>query len=421
MAIHIVKSGESLWSIAQIYSISIPTIVAVNGLQSLDRIVPGLALYIPDESTAYTLYEIKSGDTLWKLAQRFNTNLISILAENTGMDPNRLFVGQTIKIPFSSKFAVQTLGFIVPYSIESSLLTLNNLAKHLTYLAVVAYSFTEEGWAYRQLMDLPIIERAKQVGVRPLLMVRNMFGGDFSAELAGRVLANPVYRRNLIDSLMNLMIQAGYEGISIDFEFIPPPQRYDFITFLTDLKRALGNRLLHVNVHAKTEDVPTNRIIGAYDYQAIGQVADIVAVMTMDYGYPTGPPNPVSPLWWMEQVVQYSVSVINPRKLQIAFPLYGYDWRLPENETTALSVLSAQNLAISAGVLIQFDMMAKTPFYFYNTATATHVVWFEDIRSYLNKYQLVARYNLLGITFWQLRFEFPQNWVFMERNIIVLK
>jgi spore germination protein len=58
--------------------------------------------------------------------------------------------------------------------------------------------------------------------------------------------------------------------------------------------------ILHVNVHAKTEDIPTNLIIGAYDYLAIGAVADIVGVMTIDYGYPTGPPNPVATIWWVE-------------------------------------------------------------------------------------------------------------------------
>lgn len=421
MAIHIVRRGESLWSIAQKYGTSIQTIVGINGLVSEAKIVPGLALYLPDDELFIRIYIIKAGDTLWRIASRFNTTVQRIIQENPGVDPIRLLIGQKIRIPTSNKIRIQTLGFIVPYSAQNSIINLDRVAANLTYIAVVAYSFLREGWAYRVLEDGPIVNRAKQLGVKPLLMIRNIVGDDFSAELAGIVLSNSTLRQRLINSIVNLMQQGSYEGVSVDFEFIPPPQRYDFVSFLRGLKSALGNRLLHVNVHAKTEDIPTNRIIGAYDYKAIGQVADIVGVMTMDYGYPTGPPDPVSPLWWMEQVVQYAINLINPRKLQIAFPLYGYDWKLPENLTTALSARSAQNLAISVGANIQFDQVAASPYFMYWMGTTKHVVWFEDIRSFVKKYQLADQYSLLGVTFWQLKFEFSQNWTYIERNILVLK
>lgn len=420
MAIHVVQKGDSLWAIAKLYNISIQSIMETNGLESSD-IIPGLSLYIPNGQLRIRLYEIKVGDTLWSLAIRYNTTVNNIVSANPQIDPNRLSIGQKIRIPSPNKDKIQTLGFVVPYSINA-IESVNKTANNLTYLAVVAYSFLEEGWAYRVLDDGPFVLRAKQLGIKPLLMIRNITQEGFSAELAGGVLASSTLRRRLIDSIVNLMNQAGYAGVSIDFEFIPPPQRYDFVTFLRDLKQVLGNKILHVNVHAKTEDIPTNRIIGAYDYAAIGNVADIVAVMTMDFGYPTGPPNPVAPLWWMEQVVQYSVGLINPRKMQIAFPLYGYDWKVPENITTALSANAAQNLAISLGTEIQYDVLAGSPYYTYlQIDQHQHVVWFVDIRGFSQKYQLVDLYNLLGVTFWQLQFNFPQNWAFLQKEIIVIK
>ncbi len=421
MGVHVVGVGESLWTISNRYGVPIQTIVELNGLPSASSLVPGLALYIPDNQLPIRSYQIKTGDQIWELAQRFRTDISSILAANPGINPNQLFVGQIIHIPSPVKLEIATLGFIVPSGESAVLSILDSLAGQLTYLAVVAYSFTTEGYAYNLIEDSAIVTRSKQLNITPLLMIRNFTGVDFSAELAGHVLVNPVYRRNLVQSIVNLTRQRGFGGVSIDFEFIPPPQRNDFNLFLRDLKSALGQLILHVNVHAKTEDIPTNRIIGAYDYAAIGSIADIVAVMTIDYGYPGGPPDPIAPIWWMEQVVQYSITQINPRKLQIALPLYGYDKVVGTNVTRAMPVVSAQNQAISTGSPIQFDQHSMSPLYRHWSAGVEQVVWFEDIRSFIEKYRLIDVYQLSGTTFWQISLPAPQNWAYLSKNIVVLK
>ncbi|MDQ6598975.1 LysM peptidoglycan-binding domain-containing protein [Bacillus salipaludis] len=421
MAVHVVRKGENLWGISTLYGIPMQTIAQVNGLTSSTSLVPGLALYIPDKLMPIRYYRIKAGDHIWQLANQFNTSTAAILAANQGISPNRLVIGQIIAIPSAIKMEIATLGFIVPSAIEDILSTLDTLANQLTYLAIVAYSFTEEGFAFNEIEDSDIVTKCNQLNITPLLMIRNYTKGDFSAELAGKVLENPVYRQNLIASIVNLTIQRGFGGVSIDLEFIPPPRRQDFNKFLTDLKRALGNLILHVNVHAKTADIPTNRIIGAYDYKAIGNAADIVAVMSIDYGYPTGPPDPIAPITWMEQVVRYSLTQINPRKLQIALPLYGYDKIASTHSTHALSVLAAQNQAIATGQQIQFDNSAKSPWYRYWKNLEEHVVWFEDVRSYMEKYKLMDVYLLLGTTFWQLSLPAPQNWEYLSQNISVVK
>ena len=48
---------------------------------------------------------------------------------------------------------------------------------------------------------------------------------------------------------------------------IPPARRLDYVTFLTELKSELNGLVLHVNVHAKTEDSFMNRIVGGHDYR----------------------------------------------------------------------------------------------------------------------------------------------------------
>jgi spore germination protein len=420
MYVHVVRSGETLWAISNLYKVSVPTILSLNGLTNA-KIVPGLALYIPTNDPNLRHYLIAPGDTIWQIAARFHINFNDLLLANPGINPNHLKIGQKINIPSPNKMSIQTLGFIVPYSPPSLLPTLRQLADHLTYLAVVSYSFTEEGWAYVLLEDIELITESIRLGIKPLLMIRNFTNDGFSPDLVGNVLENPIYRGNLVKSITTLVNERGYDGVSIDFEFIPPSRRNDFNIFLRDLKNSLGSHILHVNVHAKTEDIPTNRIIGAYDYQTIGNVADIVGVMTIDYGYPTGPPNPVAPLWWVEQVVQYSIHLIPPSKLQISIAMYGYDWKVMDNLTTAMSNLHAQNLAISNKVSIQYDLLAAVPWYRHWQSTEEHVVWFGDIRSVIEKYNLIDYYQLLGTTYWHIGLEFPQNWAYLNENIQVVK
>lgn len=44
-------------------------------------------------------YQIKSGDTLWAISQKFNIPLDELIKANPGVDPNNLFVGQIIYLP----------------------------------------------------------------------------------------------------------------------------------------------------------------------------------------------------------------------------------------------------------------------------------------------------------------------------------
>ncbi|GLB60767.1 LysM peptidoglycan-binding domain-containing protein [Cytobacillus sp. NCCP-133] len=420
MGIHVVQAGDSLWAISQKYNVAIQRIISANGLENTARIIPGLALYIPEGGPVIRSYLVQPGDTLWKISKRYQTTINAILSANTGISPESLYIGQKLTIPSPIKPEMETLGFIVPNSSKAFIPIFRETARNLTYISISSYSLTKEGYAYIELEDTAIIAESMRLNVTPLLMIRNLAGGEFSAELIGGVLENPAYRRNLILSLLNFINQKGYGGVSLDFEFIPPPRRQDFNLFLRELKNAIGSKILHVNVHAKTEDIPTNRIIGAYDYRAIGAASDIVAVMTMDYGYPTGPPNPIAPVWWVEEVIKYSITQIRPKKLQIALPLYGYDWRTADNLTRAYSMLSIQNMALEAGAIIQYDLFAASPWFKYWRGAEEHIVWFEDIRSITEKYNLIDRYNLFGVTYWQLSLSFPQNWEYLNENFTIL-
>src|SRR3954453_23797849 len=85
-----VKSGDTLWKIARTYGININDLKLINGLQS-DLLVVGQKLQIP------IMYEVVAGDTLWKLSQAFNSSVQLIKTAN-GLTSNVIHVGQKLKI-----------------------------------------------------------------------------------------------------------------------------------------------------------------------------------------------------------------------------------------------------------------------------------------------------------------------------------
>ncbi|WP_283153455.1 LysM peptidoglycan-binding domain-containing protein [Guptibacillus hwajinpoensis] len=421
MAIHTVIMGDNLWRISMTYGVPISTLKTVNGLVS-DRLVPGLNLYIPDQELPERYYQIKEGDTFWNLSQKYKTSVQAIVSANPTINPTTIPIGARIRIPTMQKYPVETLVFFDAIEGSPYLETLNELADSITYLAIFTYSFTAEGELITIDDDL-ILRQAKQLNIKPLLVISNYDVQMFSAELAATVLQNKERRATLVRNLVTKVKEKGYAGVSIDFEFVPPERRNDFTSFLKELKKGLGNLTLQLNAHAKSSDIPTNRLVGFLDYRAVGEVVDIVSIMTIDYGYAIGPADPISPVWWIEQVLTYATGEIDARKVMMAMSLYGYDWTVPIKSKPAqmISAQIAQNRAVNAWIPIQYNQTAQAPNYRYTFANTSHSVWYEDIQSVTAKYKQMQVYGLLGTTYWRLRFSFPQNWAYVKKNMLVRK
>lgn len=93
-----VKKGDSLYKIANSYNTSVTAIMNLNNLKSSNLSI-GQQLKIPIISSGgtTTLYTVKNGDNLYSIARKFNTTVESIKSKNN-LKSNLLSIGQELKI-----------------------------------------------------------------------------------------------------------------------------------------------------------------------------------------------------------------------------------------------------------------------------------------------------------------------------------
>ena len=86
-----VKLGDTLWKIASTYGTTANELTLINGLQQPNVLLVGQKLRVP------IMYQVMAGDTLWKLSQTFHSSVLLIQTAN-GLTSNVIYVGQKLKI-----------------------------------------------------------------------------------------------------------------------------------------------------------------------------------------------------------------------------------------------------------------------------------------------------------------------------------
>lgn len=429
MEIYIVSPGDTVTSVASRFGVS-PSRLAFDN-QVIDReLVVGEALLINIPQTTYTITE---GDTLTSIAENFQTTVKNVLRHN----PYLLFqailpIGETIVISYEGEAditeTISVNGYAYPFIAKP---VLYETLLYLSELYIFSYGFTSQGNLVT-VDDEELISAAKAFGVEPILVLTGFDErGLFSNELVHNLLINDDAQTQLISELISTMSAKGYTGVDVDFEFIYAEDREPYVAFISRLTTELNANSFQVTVALppKTSDDQRGILYEGIDYAGLGAAANFVLLMTYEWGYTYGPPLAVAPIPSVRQVLDYAITRIAPAKINMGIPNYGYDWPLPyiRGETAATSIGNAQAVRIAweNGAEIQYDDQAKAPFFFYSDldspeAKREHVVWFEDVRSFTEKYKLVTEYGFNGVGYWQLMRFFRANWFLVLQTFDIL-
>lgn len=101
-AVYIVQDGDSLWSIAVRFKVSVEELSRANNITDPNQLVTGARLAIPglrDIQGVLTTRNIAFGETLRSLSRRYHTNDAALVQLNHLTSPAELFPGSSLIIP----------------------------------------------------------------------------------------------------------------------------------------------------------------------------------------------------------------------------------------------------------------------------------------------------------------------------------
>lgn len=111
---HTVSRGETVYSIAQMYNTTVAEIYRYNaGAQ--EKIVEGQTLVIPQRKTIspvkeenYRYHTISAGETLYAVSRMYKLKPEDVMAANPGLSPETFQTGKTIRVPFFESYETFT-------------------------------------------------------------------------------------------------------------------------------------------------------------------------------------------------------------------------------------------------------------------------------------------------------------------------
>jgi spore germination protein YaaH len=158
----------------------------------------------------------------------------------------------------------------------------------------------------------------------------------------------------------------------------------------------------------------------------LAKYVDLICLMTYDQHTRWTMPGPVAGWQWTVENLDYGLQSAPKEKLSLGIPLYGYHWytaapTVDKNTGEEKSNLSAdyistpdaQQLATAYGGKLEWDAGDHSAFFYFYRDQMREWVFYTDLRTFRDRYQLAADHGLEGFCSWVLGSEDPAIWTFL--------
>jgi spore germination protein YaaH len=251
------------------------------------------------------------------------------------------------------------------------------------------------------------------------------------------VLADPVTRRQHVETVVAFAADGDFDGIDLDYEQFAfadgrgtwAETRPNWVAFVEELAAELhaDGRTLTVSIPPVYDAGRTSESgFWVYDYGAIVEHVDRIRIMAYDYS--VAEPGPIAPLYWVETAITGALEATgSPDKLVLGLPAYGRNWPVfvagvcPVDGVqgrTSVSARSVDELIERRGATpIRMDVTGEWLFEYdlevtdgTTSCVQTRRVHYVDGDGIRQRMDLAREYQLDGVALWAFGFDDADVW-----------
>jgi spore germination protein YaaH len=276
----------------------------------------------------------------------------------------------------------------------------------------------------------PAVLKAAHQGALPVMPIVALFGKLKFHQLASSTQAQD----RLNDAMVREAKDNGYIGFQFDFENVEYLDRDGLSAVVQRSAEVLHKAGLQLSI-ATVPNAPGYPAKGgfakwiytdwrgAYDLAALSKSVDLICLMTYDQQTRWTMPGPVAGWQWTVENLDYALRFVSREKLSLGIPLYGYHWytgaptvdkitgeEKPDLKGDYIGTADVLQLATAYSGKVQWDETDHSAFLYFYRDQMREWIFFTDLHTFKDRYQLVQDRHLQGFCSWVLGTEDPEIW-----------
>lgn len=268
--------------------------------------------------------------------------------------------------------------------------------------------------------DARFIAEARKLDCRVIVTLTDYSSTthQFDPAIAAAILATPETRRRHVAAVADWCRANDVDGVDVDWEALTAEQRNDFTAFVEELAQRLHDdgRVIAVDVYPKIGEPGGWDGPRAQDWRRLGRAVDQFRVMTYNYSGSWSDPGPLSPPAWMNKVLDFAETQVEPRKIVMGIGFYGRDWRGAKTTdlvwTDVQRIRSADTPRESRGPSAELVLS-------YSRDGAEHTAYFPDATAIDAKLAMLLERHprIRGVYCWIMGQEDPAAWEVLRKRL----
>src|SRR4029077_385411 len=160
---------------------------------------------------------------------------------------------------------------------------------------------------------------ASKPSVAILPMIQNVTLNKWDGAGLAKLLADRARSDQLLDQIVGFVAVNKFQGVTIDFEEIPPSAHKDLEDFLSRLSAAFAPHDWIIAQAAPFDD-------DNWPYQTYADIVDYTILMAYDQTDENGAPGAIAGQDWYERILDKRMKQLPADSTIVAIGSYGYNW-----------------------------------------------------------------------------------------------